>query len=186
MSGKLFFTRCCSSRSCAAARRRYRLEDLLIDPALVETYRDDTYVTLRPTSSMYYRFHAPHDAAVERVTYVSGDTWNVNPIALRRVERPFCRNERAVLRLRLGSGGHSVTLVPVTAILVAGIHLHYLDVVMNMNYCVWPTSPVPRAFGGATNSAGSSTGPRSSSSHRAASACATASSKARRSGWVND
>ncbi|MDO8975973.1 archaetidylserine decarboxylase [Reyranella sp.] len=112
----------------------YRLEDLLIAPDLVETYRDGTYVTLRLTSSMYHRFHAPHDATVERVTYVSGDTWNVNPIALRRVERLFCRNERAVLRLRLAAGGHPVALVPVAAILVAGIRLHFLDVVMNMNY----------------------------------------------------
>ena len=111
----------------------YRLEDLLIDLALVETYRDGTYVTLLLTSSMYHRFHAPHDPTIERVTYVSGDTWNVNPIALKRVERPFCRNERAVLRLRLASGGHPVALVPV-AILVASIRLHFLDVVMNMNY----------------------------------------------------
>ena len=112
----------------------YRLQDLLIDPGLVETYRDGTYVTLRLTSSMYHRFHAPHDATVERVTYVSGDTWNVNPIALRRVERLFCRNERAVLRLRLAAGGQPVALVPVAAILVASIRLHFLDVVMNMNY----------------------------------------------------
>lgn len=83
----------------------YRLEDLLIDPALVETYRDGTYVTLRLTSSMYHRFHAPHDATIERVTYVSGRHLDVNPIALKRVERLFCRNERAVLRLRLASGG---------------------------------------------------------------------------------
>ena len=33
--------------------------------------------------------------------YISGDTWNVNPIALERVERLFCRNERAVIRMRL-------------------------------------------------------------------------------------
>ena len=69
----------------------YTLHDLLADPALVETYRGGTYVTLRLTSSMYHRFHAPHDGTVERVTYISGDTWNVNPIALRRVERLFAR-----------------------------------------------------------------------------------------------
>ncbi len=112
----------------------YRLQDLLIDPALVEAYRDGTYVTLRLTSSMYHRFHAPQDATIERVTYISGDTWNVNPIALKRVERLFCRNERAVLRLRLAAGGHQVALVPVAAILVASIRLHFLDIVMNMNY----------------------------------------------------
>ncbi len=111
----------------------YTLHDLLADPALVEAYRGGTYVTLRLSSSMYHRFHAPHDGTVERVTYISGDTWNVNPIALRRIERLFCKNERAVIRTRL-AGGHLVTLVPVAAILVASIRLHFLDVVMNMNY----------------------------------------------------
>ena len=111
----------------------YTLHDLLADPALVETYRDGTYATLRLTSSMYHRFHAPHDGTIERVTYISGDTWNVNPIALRRVEKLFARNERAVIRTRLATG-HLVTMVPVAAILVASIRLHFLDVAMNMNY----------------------------------------------------
>ena len=74
----------------------YACEDLLGDPELVERYRDGRYVTLRLTSSMYHRFHAPHDCRVEQVTYISGDTWNVNPIALKRVEKLFCKNERAV------------------------------------------------------------------------------------------
>ena len=112
----------------------YTLHDLLADPALVEAYRDGTYATLRLTSSMYHRFHAPHDGTVERVTYISGDTWNVNPIALKRVERLFCKNERAVIRTRLTDSGHVVTLVPVAAILVASIRLHFLYVFMNMNY----------------------------------------------------
>ena len=112
----------------------YTLQDLLADPALVEAYRDGTYLTLRLTSSMYHRFHAPHDGTVERVTYISGDTWNVNPIALKRVAKLFCKNERAVIRTRLAGSGHLVTLVPVAAILVASIRLHFLDVTMNMNY----------------------------------------------------
>ena len=87
-----------------------------------------SYATLRLTSAMYHRFHAPHNATVEHVTYLSGDTWNVNPIALARVERLFCRNERAVVRLRLAQGGHPVALVPVAAILVAGLRFHFLDV----------------------------------------------------------
>ena len=46
-------------------------------------------MTLRLTAGMYHRFHAPADGTVEHVTYISGDTWNVNPIALKRVERLF-------------------------------------------------------------------------------------------------
>ena len=52
----------------------YSLKDLLVDPALIDAYRNGTYVTLRLTSSMYHRFHAPCDGTVEHVTYISGDT----------------------------------------------------------------------------------------------------------------
>jgi phosphatidylserine decarboxylase len=112
----------------------YTLQDLLGRTALDGDHVDGSFVTLRLTSSMYHRFHAPHDCRVEQVTYISGDTWNVNPIALKRVERLFCKNERAVLRTRLTAGGHVVTLVPVAAILVASIRLHFLDVLLNLKH----------------------------------------------------
>ncbi len=112
----------------------YALQDLLGDAALVHAFRDASYVTLRITSSMYHRFHAPHDCRVEQVTYFSGDTWNVNPIALQRVEKLFCRNERALLRTRLDAGGHEILLVPVAAVLVASIRLHFLDVLLHLRY----------------------------------------------------
>src|SRR5262249_12695835 len=105
----------------------YTLEELVGGGALADAHRDGRFVTLRLTSSMYHRFHAPHDCRLEQVTYISGDTWNVNRIALKRVEKLFCRNERAVLRTRLNGSGHVVTLVPVAAILVASIRLHCLD-----------------------------------------------------------
>lgn len=81
---------------------------------------------------MYHRFHAPHDLRLEHVTYLSGDTWNVNPIALARIERLFCRNERAVIRARLQSDDTPIALVPVAAILVASIRLHALDVLLHL------------------------------------------------------
>jgi phosphatidylserine decarboxylase len=108
----------------------YSLLDLLGDPALVEQHRNGRFVTLRLTSSMYHRFHAPYDCRIEKVSFIHGDVWNVNPIALKRVERLFCKNERAVLQTRLASG-EALTLVPVAAILVASIRLHFLDVVLN-------------------------------------------------------
>jgi phosphatidylserine decarboxylase len=110
----------------------YRLEDLLTDPDAAEFYRDGTFVTLRLTASMYHRFHAPHEGTVEQVTYISGDTWNVNPIALKRIERLFCRNERAAIRLRLAATGDVLTLVPVAAILVASIRLRFLDIACDL------------------------------------------------------
>lgn len=112
----------------------YRLHDLLSDPKLEDRYRDGTYVTLRLTSNMYHRFHAPHDCRVRQVTYISGDTWNVNPIALKRVEQLFCRNERAVIQTWVGEAEHRVTLVPVAAILVASIRLHCLEAPLHLRY----------------------------------------------------
>lgn len=112
----------------------YTLQDLLADPRMVEACRDSTYATLRITSSMYHRFHAPHDLEVEEVTYLHGDTWNVNPIALARVERLFCRNERAVVATRLRANGQRLVLVPVAAILVAGIRLTFADVLLHLGY----------------------------------------------------
>jgi phosphatidylserine decarboxylase len=108
----------------------YSLLDLLGDPKLVDAHRNGRFITLRLTSSMYHRFHAPHDCRIEQVTFISGDTWNVNPIALKRIERLFCKNERAVIQTRLASG-ECLTLVPVAAILVASIRLHFLDILLN-------------------------------------------------------
>jgi phosphatidylserine decarboxylase len=111
----------------------YTLLDLFGNPGLVEHYRDGTYVTLRLTSSMYHRFHAPADCSVSEVNYISGDTWNVNPIALKRVEKLFCKNERALIETTL-SGGQRLLLVPVAAILVASIRLHFIDVLLHIRY----------------------------------------------------
>jgi phosphatidylserine decarboxylase len=112
----------------------YRMADLFGLPNRSTPFEGGTYVTLRLTSAMYHRFHAPADARIEHVRYISGDTWNVNPIALKRVQDLFCRNERAVISLRL-PGGLPVALVPVAAILVASIRLHFLNVLLHLR---WP------------------------------------------------
>jgi phosphatidylserine decarboxylase len=108
----------------------YSLTDLLGDPALADAHKNGKFITLRLMSSMYHRFHAPYDARISRVTLIHGDTWNVNPIALKRVEKLFCKNERAVIETRL-TNGDALTLVPVAAILVASIRLHALNTVLN-------------------------------------------------------
>lgn len=105
----------------------YALGELVRDEALVTRFRHGLYVTLRLTASMYHRFHAPHDCRVEEVRHIAGDTFNVNPPALQRIDRLFCRNERAVLRLRLDGSGQTIALVPVAAILVAGLKLRFME-----------------------------------------------------------
>ena len=111
----------------------YRVAELFGREDRAAPFEGGRYVTLRLSSSMYHRFHAPADGRIEHVTYLSGDTWNVNPIALQRVQRLFCRNERALIRLRLADGT-PLALVPVAAILVASIRLHWLDVRLHIRW----------------------------------------------------
>lgn len=112
----------------------YAIGDLIPDPLLQSRYEGCTYITLRLRSSMYHRFHAPVDCAVNKVTYIAGDTWNVNPIALKRIENLYCKNERAVIELLTGEENDRIMLVPVAAILVASIKLHCLDEALDMRY----------------------------------------------------
>lgn len=114
----------------------YPLEDLIPDPRMQKRYRNGTYVTLRLKSSMYHRFHAPVDCKVCTVTYISGDTWNVNPIALERIEKLYCKNERAVVELEpdTGSEHEAILMVPVAAILVASMKFHCVDQPLDLKY----------------------------------------------------
>ena len=97
-------------------------------------YRDGRYVTLRLTSSMYHRFHAPHDCR-----------GRAGHLHLRRhlehqPDHAQARRE-AVLQERARGPAHApratgqlVTLVPVASILVASIRLHFLDVLLHLTY----------------------------------------------------
>jgi phosphatidylserine decarboxylase len=111
----------------------YELAELLVDPLFAEQFRDGSYVTLRLTSAMYHRMHAPYDCTIEHVTYVAGDTWNTHPATLARVPKLYCKNERAILRAALPSG-QTLAIVPVAAILVASIRLHFLDVLLHLTH----------------------------------------------------
>jgi phosphatidylserine decarboxylase len=111
----------------------YPLHELVRDPELAAHYRHGSYVTLRLTAGMYHRFHAPYAGRAEWVMHIPGDAWNVNPAALKRIDRLYCRNERAVLGLRLDCDERPLTLIAVGAVLVAGIRLRFLDLPLQRN-----------------------------------------------------
>lgn len=117
----------------------YRLEELLGNPDLATAHANGTYVTLRLKSSMYHRFHAPCAGQIESIEYISGDVFNVNPPTLKRLDRLFCRNERAVLPIGTGPRDEEpssgpVTLVPVAAVLVASMRFSFLAEPLNLRY----------------------------------------------------
>jgi len=112
----------------------YPVVDLFGSAREAEHFEGGWYVTLRLTAGMYHRFHAPHDIVAEQLRYISGDTWNVNPIALARIERLFCKNERAPMVVRIDGTALRLVLVPVAAVLVASIRLPWLDHKRNVRH----------------------------------------------------
>lgn len=108
----------------------YSLTELLGSAELARRHQGGPYVTLRLRAGMYHRFHAPDDLTVRRVTHIEGDAWNVNPPALKRVPALYCRNDRAVIEAEC-AGAQPLTLVPVGAILVASVRLHFLDLTLH-------------------------------------------------------
>lgn len=116
----------------------YPLAELLGSADEAAAFEGGRYATLRLSSSMYHRFHAPCAARITHVRHIGGDAWNVNPAALKRVPLLYCRNERAVVRLqRQGEAvgaGETVLLVPVAAILVASLRLHALDANLGLRW----------------------------------------------------
>ena len=108
----------------------YSLKDLLGEDELVERHRNGRFVTLRLTSSMYHRFHAPADLQ-DRAGHLH--LW-------RHLERQSDRAEagrKTVLQERArgdrdaSRSGEALTLVPVAAILVASLRLHCIDRTLN-------------------------------------------------------
>ncbi|HEX4856876.1 MAG TPA: archaetidylserine decarboxylase [Limnobacter sp.] len=115
----------------------YALQDLLVKPGLADRFMNHQYVTIRITASMYHRMHSPVDGIIQQVDYVFGDTWNVNPPALKRIQKLFCKNERAVLSGQVSGKSSQVdtfAIVPVAAILVAGIRLHCTGEVFHQHH----------------------------------------------------
>lgn len=108
----------------------YSLRDLLGSADLADHYQGGNYLTLRLQAGMYHRFHAPSDCTVTQVTHIQGDTWNVNTPALKRVPALYCRNDRAVIQAMLPSGV-AISMVPVGAILVSSVRLHFLDLLLH-------------------------------------------------------
>jgi phosphatidylserine decarboxylase len=124
----------------------YTIADLFGDAEAGIPYDGGVFVTLRLTSAMYHHFHAPHDGEVESVRHIAGDVWNVNPAALRRVQRLFCRNERAVITMRLAGSDQPLALIAVAAILVAGIRLCFLDPALQLRGTGSSTVPCAAAL----------------------------------------
>ena len=104
----------------------YRLEDLVVDPAMAERLVGGPYATIYLSPRDYHRVHAPVDARLVAYDYVPGDLWPVNTKVTARRANLLARNERIVIWLeapRLGM----VAVVMVAAVGVGNMRLAHAE-----------------------------------------------------------
>jgi phosphatidylserine decarboxylase len=94
-----------------AKGRDYAVAELVADDALAEQLRNGQFFTIYLSPRDYHRVHAPVDCEMSGYEYLPGTFWPVSGPFVRRVDRLFARNERAVLRLLTPQGPVVVVMV---------------------------------------------------------------------------
>jgi phosphatidylserine decarboxylase len=98
----------------------FSLPELFGDEKLSEKYRGGIMVRLRLTPTNYHRMHFFDDGVVSAPRLIKGHLYSVNPLAVGRVARLYCRNKRAVFEFSSENFG-DVALVEVGATFVGSI-----------------------------------------------------------------
>jgi len=108
------------SRLIQAKGVPYRAEDLLGEPSLADCFRDGSFATVYLSPRDYHRVHMPADGVLERMIYLPGGLFSVNPATVRARKGLFNRNERLVCVFRSPTLGR-FAMVLVGAMIVGGI-----------------------------------------------------------------
>ncbi|MCL2363396.1 MAG: phosphatidylserine decarboxylase [Defluviitaleaceae bacterium] len=92
---------------------------------LAQRYRGGTCLRLRITPTDYHRMHFFDDGEVTDATFIDGDLHSVNPLAVAKIARLYCRNKRVRVQVATRNFGH-VTLMEVGATFVGSIVHRFL------------------------------------------------------------
>jgi phosphatidylserine decarboxylase len=89
----------------------YRLAELLAEPPdALAAFVNGTYATIYLAPHNYHRIHAPREGRLSKTKYVPGTRYTVNRWTVTRIDRLFCRNERAICTFD-GPGGRMVVVM---------------------------------------------------------------------------
>jgi len=107
----------------------YSLEALLGgDKEDAKPYESGDYITTYLSPKDYHRVHMPLDGKLEKMIFVPGDLFSVNPLTAKNVDNLFARNERVICFFKNEKIGH-FALVMVGATIVASIETVFAGVV---------------------------------------------------------
>ncbi len=86
------------------------------DAALAAQFEHGSFATLYLSPRDYHRIHMPCDGRLQRMIYVPGALFSVNPTTARNVPGLFARNERVVCVFDSAAGPFAMVLVGATIV----------------------------------------------------------------------
>jgi len=119
----------CKDAILQAKGHYYSLEALIGgDRKDYETFENGTFATIYLSPKDYHRVHMPLDGKLEKMVFVPGDLFSVNPLTARSVDNLFARNERVICFFKSEKIGR-FAVVMVGATIVASIETVFGGVV---------------------------------------------------------
>lgn len=107
----------------------YSLESLLGgEQADAEKFSDGAFITTYLSPKDYHRVHMPLDGKLEKMIFVPGDLFSVNPLIAKNVDNLFARNERVICFFKNDKIGE-FAVVLVGATIVASIETVFAGIV---------------------------------------------------------
>lgn len=116
-----------------AKGRTYSLVDLLDSAEEAARFRGGSYATIYLSPRDYHRIHSPAMGRIEKLSYVPGHLWPVNPLSVRNVDRLFAINERLISFITTEALGR-VAVIKVGATCVGRIGLAFNQLESNSGF----------------------------------------------------
>lgn len=117
---------------------------LLGDNADAEAFANGRYLTIYLAPKDYHRVHMPCNGTLEKLRYIPGRLFSVNPLTTQYVENLFSRNERVVTFFKHEQGSFAIVLVG--AMIVGSIFTRWGGVIAphrgkKMEQILYPQTP---------------------------------------------
>lgn len=111
----------------------YNLVELLDSAVEAEAFRRGHYATIYLSPKDYHRIHSPAQGVLEKVAYIPGHLWPVNPLSVNNIERLFAINERLITYLGK-TNMERVAVIKVGATCVGRIGLSFDEFESNQGF----------------------------------------------------
>ncbi|MBA2665090.1 MAG: phosphatidylserine decarboxylase [Bradymonadaceae bacterium] len=116
-----------------AKGREYRLIDLVDSGEEAKRFLNGHYATIYLSPRDYHRIHSPSSGRIDKISYIPGYLFPVNPFAVDNIDELFAVNERLISYLETPAAGR-VAVIKVGATCVGRIGLSFDKFVTNTKF----------------------------------------------------